>query len=66
MLELPLIIFILAPLVDNTYHVQLYQIHCFLVVNAILHNMLQIHLNNPDLPITDDKQYYTCPATWTS
>ena len=57
-----LIISAVALLVNNTFHLQLYKVHSVLVVRTLLHEMLHIHPNSLYLAITNDKQYYTCPA----
>ena len=56
-----LIISLVVPLVGNTFHLQLYQIHSIPIVHTMFHNTLTIQSTNPYLAITNDKQYYACP-----
>ena len=56
-----LIISLVVPLVDNTFHLQLYHIHTVPMVNTAIHKTFQIDLQNSYLAITDDKKYFTHP-----
>ena len=48
-----------VPLVDNTFHLQLHQIHSIPMINTLLHKTLTMQIKSPYLAITDDKQYCT-------
>ena len=56
-----LIISIILFLIDNTFNLQLHQVHNIPVVNTMLHKTLTIEIANHYLVITDDEQYYSCP-----
>ena len=56
-----LIISITVPLIDNTFHLQLYQ-STVSSGNTKLHEILITHLMITYLTITNDEQYYTCPV----
>ena len=56
-----LIISLIVPLVDSTFHLQLYHIHTIAVVNTVLGKTFKIEQRNTYLDITDDENYFTHP-----
>ena len=57
-----LITSLVVSLADNTFHIQLSQIHRVPSVNTMLCKTLTIEIMNPYLAITDNEQYYTRPV----
>ena len=50
-----LVISIIEPLLDNTFHLQWYNLHSNLLVNTMLQKTIQIQLRNPSLAIDNDE-----------
>ena len=48
-------------LINNPFHLQLYQLHSVSMLKTMLHKSIQIELTNAYLVITDDKQCHASP-----
>ena len=53
-----ILVILVVTLINNTFHLQLYQLHSVSMVNTTPHKTIQ--LTNPYLAITNDEQNYAC------
>ena len=51
-----------SPLVDNTFQLQLYQVHSVPAVSIMLYKTLSIDATNPYISMTAEKQSHTHPG----